>query len=176
MAYSNRSVIHHIVCSSFAISWLAVSAGCAPAPAPDTRVADEAALRAADAAFSKASESRSLDRIAAYFADDATLLPPNSPMLSSHDAIRKMFGDMLAMPGFLLTWQATKVEVAKSGDVGFSLGTFTMAMTGPDGKPAADHGKYATVWRKQADGNWKVIVDMFNSDTPAPPPPAAPKK
>jgi hypothetical protein len=29
-----------------------------------------------------------------------------------------------------------------------------------------DKGKYLTVWKKQADGSWKVLFDMFNSDLP----------
>jgi ketosteroid isomerase-like protein len=41
------------------------------------------------------------------------------------------------------------------------------------GKPVQERGKYLTVWRKQADGNWRVVIDTFNSDAP---PPKAEKK
>jgi ketosteroid isomerase-like protein len=37
------------------------------------------------------------------------------------------------------------------------------------GKPMTDKGKYLEVWKKQADGTWKCVVDMFNTDLPAPP-------
>jgi len=143
---------------------------CKQQPAPDTRVADEAAIRQADAAWSKVAEAKQVDAMVAYYADDAVVLAPNAPMANSKEAIRKMMGEMFAMPGFGLKWQATKVEAARSGDFGYSLGTYEMTMNDPKGKPVTDRGKYATVWKKQADGSWKVAVDMFNSDLPAPPP------
>jgi ketosteroid isomerase-like protein len=44
-----------------------------------------------------------------------------------------------------------------------------MTMSGPKGtKPITDKGKYLTVFKKQADGSWKAVADMINSDTPAP--------
>jgi ketosteroid isomerase-like protein len=134
---------------------------CTTAPSPDTRARDEAAIRTADSSFSKAAEAKNLDQTVGYYADDATLLPPNAPMLTSHDAIHKMFGDMMGSPGFAIAWQATKADVARSGDLGYTIGTYTMTLNG-----TTDHGKYATVWRKQADGSWKVVADMFNSDAP----------
>jgi ketosteroid isomerase-like protein len=66
------------------------------------------------------------------------------------------------------------VSVAKSGDMAYSWGTYDLTATGPDGKPMQDQGKYATVWKKQADGSWKSVLDTFNTSTPmAPPPPPA---
>jgi ketosteroid isomerase-like protein len=44
-------------------------------------------------------------------------------------------------------------------------------MNDPKGKPVNDKGKYVTVYGKQPDGKWKVVVDIFNSDLPAPAPP-----
>ena len=39
-------------------------------------------------------------------------------------------------------------------------------MTMPDGTPMGDFGKYATIWKKQPDGSWKVVLDIVNSDVP----------
>jgi ketosteroid isomerase-like protein len=147
---------------------------CAPQqqPAADTRAADEAAIRAADAAWSKTAESKQVDAWVAYYAEDATVLPPNEPMASGTQAIRKTIGDMLAIPGFSIKWQATKVEGARSGDIGYSFGTYEATVNDAKGTPMMDHGKYVTIWKKQPDGSWKSIVDTFNSDLPpAPPPP-----
>jgi len=73
-------------------------------------------------------------------------------------------------PGFSVRWQPTKVEVARSSDIGCVYGTYEMTMNDPAGKPMTDHGKYVESWRKQADGSWKWIVDTFNSDLPPTPP------
>ena len=141
-------------------------------PTPDTRATDEAAIREADAAWSKVAEAKQMDSFYEYFLDDAVLLAPNEAMAEGKEAIRKTGDAMFAMPGFAVKWQLTKVEAARSGDLGYSLGTYELSMNDPKGTPMTDRGKYATVWKKQADGSWKVAVDMFNSDLPVPPPPS----
>ena len=137
-------------------------------PAPDTRAEDEAAIRQADLAWSKVAEAKQVDAHNEYFLEDAVVLAPNEPMVTGKEAIREMVGGMFAMPGFGIKWQPTKVEAARSGDLGYSVGTYELSMNDPKGKPMMDRGKYATVWKKQADGSWKVAVDMFNSDLPMP--------
>lgn len=137
----------------------------------DTRAADEAAIREADVAWSRVAEAKDAEGHNAYFLEDAVVLAPNEPMVVGKAAIRKMVGDMFAMPGFSVKWQPTKVEVARSGDLGYSIGTTEFSMNDAKGMPITDRGKYATVWKKQTDGSWKVAVDMFNSDSPLPEPP-----
>jgi ketosteroid isomerase-like protein len=133
--------------------------------AGDTKA--EQALREADAAWSKAAESKDLDKTVSYYSDDATVLPPNAPAATTKEAIRKVWQDMLATPGFVISWKATKVEVAKSGDLGFVSGTYELTMNDASGKPATDKGKYVEVWEKKADGKWKCGTDTWNSDLPA---------
>jgi len=150
-----------------------LTAGCTPQPqpAPDTRAADEAAIREADMAWSKTAEAKQVDAMIGYYAADAMVLAPNEPLASGKEAVSKLITGMFAMPGFSVSWQSAKVEVARSGDLGYSQGTFQMAMNDPKGNPMTDRGKYITVWRKQGDGTWKVVVDMINTDMPAAPPP-----
>ncbi len=137
------------------------------APA-DTRAADEAALRDLDAQWSKATGTNSAEQFVSYFADDASLLPPNVATLTGKEAIQKWATELMAMPGMAVSWQPTKAEASRGGDLGFTLGTYEMTLNDAKGKPMKDHGKYLTVWKKQADGSWKVAVDTFNSDLPAP--------
>lgn len=153
------------------ISFLTLS--CArPTPAPDTRAADEAAIRRTDGAWSKAAAAKQLDAAVSYYADDASMLPANAPIATGKDAIRKAWTGLFEMPGLALSWQPSKVEVARSGDLGYSQGTYEMTMNDPKGNPMTDHGKYVVVWKKQADASWKAVADIFNSDLP----PAQPAK
>jgi hypothetical protein len=46
--------------------------------------------------------------------------------------------------------------------------TYEQTFTDPKGQPVTDRGKYVSIWRKQADGWWKVVQDIFNSDLPLP--------
>ena len=111
-----------------------ITAGCSsqPQPAADTRAADEAAIREADAAWSKAFGAMQLDAAVSYNADDATMLPPNMPAASGKDAIRKIYAQLFAIPGFSIGWQPEKVEVARSGDLGYSQGIYELAMNDAD--------------------------------------------
>jgi ketosteroid isomerase-like protein len=148
--------------------------GCAPqepAAAPDNRAADEAAIRKADMDWANAAQSKQVDAWVAYYSDDAMVLPPNEKLSTGKEAIRKAIGDLLAAPGFSVKWETAKVEVARSGDIGYSQGTYELTMNDPKGNPVTDHGKYVEIWKKQPDGSWKCAVDMFNSDLPAAPPP-----
>jgi ketosteroid isomerase-like protein len=95
---------------------------------------------------------------------------PNAPMLTTKEAIRKGFSEMMAMPGEAMKWEVTKVEAARSGDFGYTSGVYDQTMNDAKGKPVTDRGKYVTIWKKQADGNWKAVVDISNTDLPATPP------
>jgi ketosteroid isomerase-like protein len=147
---------------------LALTLGLAAAAvclAGDTKA--EQALRDADAAWSKAAESKDVDKTVSYYSADATVLPPNAPVATTKEAIRKIWSDMLASPGFVISWKATKVEVAKSGDLGFVIGIYELTVNDASGKPVTDKGKYVEVWEKKADGKWKCGTDTWNSDLPA---------
>lgn len=148
---------------------LSVVAGLLGAPVVDAQTADERAIREADLAWAKAGAAKDLERTLSFMADDATEMVPNTPTATGKTALRKAWGDMFSAPGFAISWQPTKVEVARGGDLGYSIGAYQTTMNDKSGKPVTDRGKYVTIWKKQADGTWKVIVDAFNSDLPAAP-------
>jgi ketosteroid isomerase-like protein len=65
--------------------------------------------------------------------------------------------------------------VAKSGDVAYTQGSYTMVMTDPQTKQVInDHGSYVTTYRKQPDGTWKAVADIATSEVPPPVPPPTP--
>jgi uncharacterized protein (TIGR02246 family) len=135
----------------------------APAPPPDTRKADEAAIRAASAEWSKAAQARDLDKSVSYYADDAVFLVDRGALVRGKDAIRLAWKDLVAPTGPTLTFATTFVEVARSGDIGYEYGTYELTTTDKKGKPNVEKGKYATVWKKQPDGTWKAAVDIDNT-------------
>ena len=135
------------------------------APAPDTRAEDERALRDSDAQWSKAAGAKDVEQFVSFFADASSELPPNAPMLTGKEAIRKWASEFMAQQ-VALSWQPTKVEVSRAGDIGYEIITYQLTINNPKGKPVTDHGKGLTVWKKQPGGNWKVVADTFNSDLP----------
>ena len=135
-----------------------MTTGCQP---PDNRTADEQTIKNLDAQWSKTAGARDLDGTVAYYSDDAVLLAPNEPMAVGKKAIRDSWAGLLS-PNIALSWQDTKVEVSKSGDLAYVVGTYTLTATDPHGNPNTDRGKLVEVFKKQADGSWKAVADMYN--------------
>ena len=143
------------------------------ASAADTKI--EQALRDLDAQWSKDAGAKDIDKTVSYYAESAVVMPPNASSAMTREAIRSAWKQMLTSPGAGISWKATKVEVAKSGDLAYVSGTYEETMTDASGKPVKDRGKYVEIFKKQADGTWKVEADIWNSDLPASAP-AAPEK
>lgn len=141
----------------------------APQPPPDTRAADAAAIRQADSAGSARSLAHDLDGVVSIYADDAFVFPTDAPIANTKDQIRAAWASALT-PNSALSWKATKVDVARSGDMAYVIGTEAFTTTDSKGAPTSGHGKYVEVWKKQADGTWKVVADIGNDDAPEPPP------
>lgn len=142
----------------------------APAPAPpDTRAADEKTIRDGEAQWTKDFAAKDMDKIVAHYADNASVLMPNVPMMNGKDAIRAGLKDAVADPKFSLDLATAKVEVS-TGDLAYSQGTYTFTGTDPKSKKVmTEKGKYVEVYKKQPDGSWKVVEDINNADAPAAP-------
>ena len=132
--------------------------------------AERDAIMNADRAWAEsyaASESPA-DVFAGRFVDNGYLLPPDAPLAQGKDAIHAAITGLEAMPGFSVSWGPEVAEVGSGGDLGFTRGTYHIEVDGPEG-PLAIDGKYLTIWKKQPDGAWKVVADMFNADGPPTP-------
>jgi uncharacterized protein (TIGR02246 family) len=123
---------------------------------------DEQAIRALDTAWSKAAQTRDLDKTVSFYADDASMLPPNMAIATGKDAIRAVWSKLLTMPG-AVTFAPSKVVVAKSGDLAYEIGAFQITGNDAQGKPAISIGKFVVAWQKRS-GQWKVVADIFNDD------------
>lgn len=156
--------------SRFSIVFLAATwGGCAqqpPAEPPDTRAADEAAIREAAEQWSDAAGAKDADRFASFYAEDARMLVEGGPDMRGKAALREGIGGMMSDPNFALSFQTDTVVVARSGDLASETGTYSLTLSDAEGQPAAQTGYYVVVWQKQADGSWKAAVDAPVSDPP----------
>jgi uncharacterized protein (TIGR02246 family) len=125
--------------------------------------ADEQAVRDADAQWAKAAAAKDLDKTVSFYADDAIVMPANETAKTTKEAIRSLWKGELDN-ATSISWTATRVEVAKSGDMACVTGSYDFTMA--DG--TKDHGKYCEVWEKKG-GTWKCGTDIWNSDLPAAP-------
>ena len=128
------------------------------AEAPDTRAADEATIRTADADWAKAAAAKDLDKCMSYYEDDAVMFTPGAPAVIGKDNIRNVIQRMLAAP-MQLTINIASVDVARSGDLAEDRGTVEASVTDKKGKTSTQTSEYVLVWKKGADGSWKIAAD-----------------
>jgi ketosteroid isomerase-like protein len=135
------------------------------------RQAAEQELRALDEQWSASAARNDLNGTVAFYADDAVLLPPNAPMAADKKSIRESWAGLLG-PNTAVSWKWSKIEVAQSGELAYIYGSYklTIGASSVSG-PVNDTGKFLEVWKKQAGGEWKCIVDTYNSDLPVLSPP-----
>ena len=109
-----------------------------------------------------------------YYADDATVLPPNQAAVQGQAALISWFMSAPKMEDF----KTEIIEIEGRGDLAYIRGSYSMKVMMPGAPaPVQDTGKYIEIWKKQSDGSWKVFRDIFNSDLPASVPSSeAPKK
>jgi ketosteroid isomerase-like protein len=145
-----------------------VGAGCTP-PGPDLDVAF-ADLAAADAAYLEALSSLDAEAFASFYDTNAQMYPPNHAALVGPVAILDYAEEVFATPGLSITVTSTPVHMGVGGELGYSMATAEVSMPGPDGTVITERGPDVHVWRKQAAGPWRIVVDIWNSDVPLPVP------
>ena len=126
--------------------------------------ADENEIRKSDAAWSHAAETKDLDKFVSFYADDASVLPFNASIAQGKEQIRQLWSQIMSKPGFGLSFGPTKIEVSKSGDIAYEIGTLELKLNDLQGNGTMTPGKYLVVWKKQPSHNWKAVADIFNTD------------
>jgi ketosteroid isomerase-like protein len=125
---------------------------------------DVDSILAADAAWMKVYHAKDLAKSVAFCDEQGSMLVPNAPIATGKEALSKAIAADFATND--LTWHADKAGVARSGDLGYTSGSYDADFKDATGKTVHDRGKFLTVWKKQSGGSWKVLLDMDNSDGP----------
>ena len=131
--------------------------------------AARAALLRADNEWAElAASGKDVERIVAFWTDDAVIYPPGEAPIAGKEAIRAYVGASLKIPGFSIGWKPSEAVVASGGDLGYTTGTNTFIFPDAQGRLTTVHGRYVTVWRKAEDGRWRCVVDFWNEAPRAP--------
>lgn len=135
-------------------------------PTPRGRVAAGPAIRQLDRAFVKAVAARDARAlVTAFYAADAVLMPPNAPAVKGRAGIQAFLQGLMDAGVANFTLKTSRIESA--GDLAYGRGAYRFSMPGADGSMGGDAGKSIVIYRRQRDGSWKAVADMFNSDRPA---------
>jgi len=149
------------ICCAALISLLGLLACSAPQPPMDMAQVRQA-IEAADAKFCEAFNAGDAAALAALYTEDGMMMPPNHEMLQGKAAIEE-YGTALASMG-VTGLSLTTVEVMQAGDMVVELAKYTVTIPGG----LEDSGKSIVIWKKDADGSWKLHRDIWNSSLPLP--------
>ena len=145
---------------------LALLQGCAgPAEAPDAQQMEawKAEIMEADRAFDALTAQEGADGWVSFFSDAGAMVVEGVGEVRGTDAIRQMIEPGFADPSASLRWEPQRAEVSQSGDLGYTVGRFRNIVVDSTGaEQVVRQGLYVSIWRRQADGSWKVEMDLGN--------------
>jgi ketosteroid isomerase-like protein len=149
-----------LVCGALLVGGIAIVAWSGPsAPNRD-------ALLRVDREFDAATAEKKFEGFSSFLADNASTLRPDQPVLRGKAAVQQAWKPLLEDKSLSLRWQPISAEIAKSGDLGYTVGSYTLTQTDEKGSATVGTGKYLTAWRLQKDSSWKVEFDTGVPDTP----------
>ena len=115
-----------------------------------------------EARFAKDVAARGGVAFADWFADDGVALGNGAPPQHGKVAITRSAN--WSPQVYQLSWTPTDAMMGPSGDMGYTWGHFEGHSKDANGNPITTTGRYITVWRRQPDGNWKVVLDAGSNE------------
>ena len=141
-----------------------LATGCAP-EAIDLE-AERSALREAAEAYHAAAAAKNVDRVVALYDESALMVPPNADFVEGLEGVGSYRFGFIETEGVELSFSIVRAEVSESADMGWTISLGDITINRPEGPPGKDLVRDFHTWRKQSDGSWKVVVDMWNSGLP----------
>jgi len=127
--------------------------------------AERIALRAAADAYHEAGEGLDADGFASSYTSNGLILPPNEAAVTGREGAHEFIASFAEAPGASVSFSNMNIDVAASGDMGYTLADAVVTVDGPDGQPIEDKIRDFHLWKKQ-DGQWKIAIDIWNSEIP----------
>ncbi len=143
---------------------LAATASCAPGVPSLDLDAERAALREADSRYTQLATAKDADGVSGLYAVDATIYPPTSATVSGLDGVRQFAAEFTSVPGLTLSFRPLVIDVSRDGDMGYTINAVEITVPDEAGNPVTELIRDFHLWRKQEDGSWKVVVDIWNAE------------
>lgn len=122
-----------------------------------------AAIETANGRFLDAFKRGDKAGLMANYTDDAIVMMQNEEAWRGREGLDKGFSAFLSQMSFK-DGAAKTEDVMVAGDLAVETGAFAWTLQLKSGAEIKDKGKYVTIWKRQADGSWKIVRDINNSD------------
>lgn len=168
MSRSALQIIRWHLSWGIAVLAMAGTGACKPTCGPESANSDAAsevhAIQSLANDWFKAIDAKDLEKTLSFYAPEAQYLSAGRPAAVTPDERRTLWAADYATPGFASQEATSKIEVARSGDLAYQSGTYVGRAANEKGELATSTGKFLVVWKKQASGEWKAIIDIDNAD------------
>jgi len=115
-----------------------------------------------DREFDLATAERGAEGWASYFAEDGTMLVAGADPIVGRGAIFDAMQGAFDSGNYTLRWEPVFAEASADGSMGYTYGKYVRTTKDENGNVTTKTGKYTSIWRKQAEGDWKIALDMGN--------------
>jgi ketosteroid isomerase-like protein len=113
--------------------------------------------------FAKALMAKDALAASLLYTEDASLLPPNEPIVTGRTNIQKYWQG--AIDAGIIDASVSTIATGSNGDLGYEIGTFVLQFKGADSSIIIDKGKYTEILKRNDEGKWISIYGMWNADT-----------
>ena len=123
-------------------------------------------VRCQEIGFSKSVERKDIDAFRSFLDVDARFV--GNSIVRGADAISAAWEVFFSDDGPAIKWRPQFVEVLEDGMLALTRGPYRMTSKDPEGNPVEHWGTFNSIWRKNSDGEWRVVFDAGSIAAEAP--------
>lgn len=115
-----------------------------------------------DREFAAITQKEGVDGWVKYFAEDGVMAPSKGDIIKGKEAIRKAMSTSFGTNGYSLMWEPEYAEVSEDGSLGYTYGRYLRTSLDEAGNAVSGTGRYNSIWKRQIDGNYRIVLDIGN--------------
>lgn len=115
-----------------------------------------------DKEFAKSTAEMGLEGWVSYFDEDGAMVPSQGEVIKGKDAVRNAMAQSFALNSYSLKWEPEYAEASEDGSLGYTYGRYVRTYLNKEGNIIQGTGRYTTIWKRQSDNSYKIILDMGN--------------
>lgn len=112
--------------------------------------------------FAKALMAGDAEAAASLYDENASLLPPNEPIVTGHENIKAYWQG--AIDAGIVGASVKTIAASSDGDLGYEIGTFELQFKGENDSIIVDTGKYTEILQRNSEGKWISLYGMWSNN------------